>query len=135
MLLKKNIQLGKVKIFSLIVFILLFQPISLLKSSDKINKGYVEIKILDKVYSQNSTLKLEIGKEKKYKNLVIKALKCQNSKFDDEPEVTAYLQVKDITIKNKDKVFVFNDWTFASSPTIKPFDHPIYDIWLSKCII
>ena len=73
--------------------------------------------------------------EKKYKNLIIKALKCQNSKFDDEPEVTAYLQVKDITIKNKDKVFVFNDWTFASSPTIKPFDHPVYDIWLSKCII
>ena len=61
--------------------------------------------------------------------------KCQNSKFDDEPEITAYLQVKDITIKNKDKVFVFNDWTFASSPTIKPFDHPVYDIWLSKCII
>ncbi len=135
MLLKKNIQLGKVKIFSLVLFVLLFQPLSLLKSSEKINKGYVEIKILDKVYSQNSTLKLEIGKEKKYKNLVIKALKCQNSKFDDEPEVTAYLQVKDITIKNKDKVFVFNDWTFASSPTIKPFDHPIYDIWLSKCII
>tara|TARA_B100000941_G_scaffold221805_1_gene164115 strand:+ start:627 stop:1034 length:408 start_codon:yes stop_codon:yes gene_type:complete len=135
MLLKKNIQLGKVKIFSLVLFVLIFQPLSLLKSSEKINKGYVEIKILDKVYSQNSTLKLEIGKEKKYKNLVIKALKCQNSKFDDEPEVTAYLQVKDITIKNKDKVFVFNDWTFASSPTIKPFDHPIYDIWLSKCII
>ncbi len=135
MLLKKNIQLGKVKIFSLVLFVLLFQPLSLLKSSEKINKGYVEIKILDKVYSQNSILKLEIGKEKKYKNLVIKALKCQNSKFDDEPEVTAYLQVKDITIKNKDKVFVFNDWTFASSPTIKPFDHPIYDIWLSKCII
>ena len=60
-----------------------------------------------------------------------------NSKFDDEPEVTAYLQVKDITIKNKDenRVFIFNDWTFASSPTIKPFDHPVYDIWLSKCII
>ena len=135
MLSKKNIRLGRVKILKLILFILILQSISSLEPSDKINKGYVEIKILDKVYSQNSTLKLEIDKEKKYKNLIIKALKCQNSKFDDEPEVTAYLQVKDITIKNKDKVFVFNDWTFASSPTIKPFDHPVYDIWLSKCII
>ena len=135
MLSKKNTQLGRVKILNLVLFILILQPISSLEPSDKINKGYVEIKILDKVYSQNSTLKLEIGKEKKYKNLIIKALKCQNSKFDDEPEITAYLQVKDITIKNKDKVFVFNDWTFASSPTIKPFDHPVYDIWLSKCII
>ena len=96
---------------------------------------YIELKVLDKVNSKNSTLKIEIGIEKKYENLVIKALKCHNSKFDDDPEVTAYIQVKDITIKDKDKVFVFNDWTFASSPTIKPFDHPIYDIWLTKCII
>ena len=31
-------------------------------------------------------------------------------------------------------VFIFNDWTFSSSPSLKPFDHPIYDIWLTKCI-
>ncbi|MDB2515629.1 DUF2155 domain-containing protein, partial [Candidatus Pelagibacter bacterium] len=22
---------------------------------------------------------------------------------------------------------------FLSSPTINPFDHPVYDIWLTKC--
>ena len=41
---------------------------------------------------------------------------------------------KDLNIKQKDKVFIFNDWTFASSPSLKPFDHPVYDIWLNKCI-
>ena len=94
---------------------------------------FVEIKILDKVNSKNSTLVLKIGEEKKFKNLNIKALKCKNSEFDDNPEITAYLQVKDNNIKNKDKVFTFNGWTFASSPTLNPFDHPIYDIWLKKC--
>ena len=133
MLSKKNIRLGRVKILNLILFILILQPISSLEPSDKINKGYVEIKILDKVYSQNSTLKLEIGKEKKYKNLIIKALKCQNSKFDDDPEITAYLQVTDLKSINNDKVFVFNGWTFASSPSLRPFDHPVYDIWLKRC--
>ena len=59
--------------------------------------------------------------------------KCQNSKFDDDPEVIAYLQVIDLKNKDNDKVFVFNGWTFASSPSIKPFDHPVYDIWLIKC--
>ena len=34
---------------------------------------------------------------------------------------------------DKDKVFIFNDWTFASSPSLRPFDHPVYDIWLKKC--
>ena len=83
--------------------------------------------------SKNSTILLKIGQEKKVNNLMIKVLKCQNSKFDDNPEITAYIQVKDLNIKQKDKVFIFNDWTFASSPSLKPFDHPVYDIWLIKC--
>ena len=59
--------------------------------------------------------------------------KCRNSKFDDNPEITTYLQVRDLNKKNKDKVFIFNGWTFASSPSIKPFDHPVYDIWIIRC--
>ena len=50
---------------------------------------------------------LKIGEEKKFQNLMIKALRCNNSKFDDTPEVTAYLQVKDLNFEDKDKVFVF----------------------------
>ena len=96
-------------------------------------KKFVEIKILDKVSSKNSKLEIEVGKETKYKNLLIKALKCKNSEFDDNPEITAYLQVKDISNKSNDEVFVFNGWTFSSSPSVRPFDHPVYDIWLTKC--
>ncbi len=66
-------------------------------------------------------------------NLSINILKCNNSKFDDDPEVTAYMQVRDIVNLDDNKVFIFNDWTFASSPSIRPFDHPVYDIWLKKC--
>ena len=94
---------------------------------------FIEITILDKVSSKNSLLKLKIGEEKKFKNLTIKPLRCKNSEFDDNPEITAYLQVRDLTNKNKDEVFVFNGWTFSSGPTINPFDHPVYDIWLTDC--
>ena len=94
---------------------------------------FIEITILDKVSSKNSLLKLKIGEEKKIKNLMIKSLKCKNSEFDDNPEITAYIQVKDLTKEDNDEVFIFNGWTFSSSPTINPFDHPVYDIWLSKC--
>ena len=93
----------------------------------------MDIKILDKVSSKNKLLKIEIGKEKKFKDLLIKALRCKNSKFDDNPEIIAYLQVKDQNNQNNDEVFVFNGWTFSSSPTIKTFDHPVYDLWLIKC--
>ena len=61
-------------------------------------------------------------------------MKCTNSELDDNPEIKAYIQVKDLTKKdNKDNVFVFNGWMFSSSPSIVPFDHPVYDIWLVGC--
>ena len=71
----------------------------------------------------------------KLDNLLIKVLKCENSKFDDDPEITAYIQVKDLNVSDNEKVFIFNGWTFSSSPTLNPFDHPVYDLWLSSCKI
>ncbi len=132
----KNIKAGKTNF--LIFFIVFFFSINTFSlSSEKKNKflegNFIEIKILDKVSSKNSLLKIKIGNEKKFKNLTINPLRCKNSEFDDNPEITAYLQVKDLTNKNKDEVFVFNGWTFSSSPTINPFDHPVYDIWLINC--
>ena len=135
MLLKKNIKIGKVnlKIFiHFFLFLFIFYPNNSL-SDKNIDIKFVEIKILDKISSKNNKLILNIGEENEYENLLIKVLKCKNSEFDDNPEVTAYLQVRDLTITDNDKVYVFNGWTFSSSPAITPFDHPVYDIWLSKC--
>jgi len=133
----KNIKLGKNSFFLILIFLHFFLFSSILKSETisqiKNNEKFVKIKILDKVSSKNSEIEIEIGKEKNFKNLLIKALKCKNSEFDDNPEITAYLQVKDTSDKSNDEVFVFNGWTFSSSPSVRPFDHPVYDIWLIKC--
>ena len=135
MKLKKNINLGKNNLLVILLsfcFLLIFSEFERKVQANDVEK-FVEIKILDKVSSKNSKLEVEIGKEVKFKNLLIKSLKCKNSEFDDNPEITAYLQVKDISDKSNDEVFVFNGWTFSSSPSITPFDHPVYDIWLTKC--
>ena len=135
MKLEKNISLGKNNFILILLVLSLFLSIAKSEVDTKSqNEGkFVEIKILDKVSSKNSKLEIQLGKETKFKNLLIKALKCKNSEFDDNPEVTAYLQVKDTSNKSNDEVFVFNGWTFSSSPSIRPFDHPVYDIWLTKC--
>tara|TARA_Y100000590_G_scaffold454955_1_gene602697 strand:+ start:60 stop:467 length:408 start_codon:yes stop_codon:yes gene_type:complete len=134
MLSKKNTILGKFNFINKILIIFLFQSSFSFSSNIELEGKFLEIKILDKVSSKNTTLNLKIGEEKKFQNLIIKSLKCKNSEFDDNPDITAYLQVKDLNNKNNDKVFIFNGWTFASSPSLKPFDHPVYDIWLTKCI-
>ena len=130
-LLKKSILLGKNKIINFIYFIILSSSLSISSFANEIN--IVEIKILDKISSKTSQLSLKIGEENNFENLIIKILKCKNSEFDDNPEITAYMQVQDITLKNNDKVFVFNGWTFSSSPSIQVFDHPVYDLLILRC--
>ena len=134
--LKKNTLIGKFNFFKTIVYFFLINlafSVTATENLKNLEGEFIEIQILDKVSSKNNLLKLKINEEKKFKNLLIKSLKCKNSEFDDDPEITAYIQVKDVTKKDNDEVFVFNGWTFSSSPTINPFDHPVYDIWLTKC--
>ena len=131
--LKKNTTLGKAKKVAFILFIFKLLSLNAHSDSAKINEKYAELNILDKVSSKTSSVTIKIGKELIFQNLLINVLKCQNSKFDDDPEITAYMQVKDLKSTNNDKVYIFNGWTFASSPSIRPFDHPVYDIWLKKC--
>ena len=129
----KNIILGKARVFVLFFFSYLLLTINSLSENQIITEKFAVLTILDKVNSQSNIIEIEIGKKFKFKNLSINILKCKNSKFDDDPEVTAYMQVKDTINKDENRVFIFNDWTFASSPSIRPFDHPVYDIWLKKC--
>ena len=131
--LKKNTPLGKVNFILILIYLFFVNLSSPLNALENILNNFIEIKILDKVSSKTNPLKLKIGEEVKFQNLSIKSLTCKNSEFDDNPEITAYIQVKDLTNKDNNEVFVFNGWTFSSSPAINPFDHPVYDIWLSKC--
>ena len=134
--LKKNIQAGKINLLIILIYYIFFNFFNstlAIENNENLEGNFIEIKILDKVSSKNSLLKLKIGEEKKFKNLSIKSLKCKNSEFDDNPEITAYIQVSDLTKKDNNDVFIYNGWMFSSSPSIIPFDHPVYDIWLVSC--
>ena len=133
MQLKKNIKVGnKLNLSSFIYLLVIFLTF---KTSAEINLNgkNTDIKILDKISSKNELIKLVNDEEFIYKDLAIKSIKCTDSKFDDNPEVKAYIQVRDLTKKDRNNVFVFNGWMFSSSPSIAPFDHPVYDIWLVDC--
>ena len=134
MVIKKNIQVGKSKFLTILfVFLVYFIFISKSISDNKLEGSYTELKVLDKISSKNTLLKMKNTELIKFKDLSIKSLKCKNSEFDDDPEIVAYVQVRDLTNEKNDEVFVFNGWMFSSSPSIVPFDHPVYDIWLVDC--
>ncbi|MDC3331744.1 DUF2155 domain-containing protein [Candidatus Pelagibacter sp.] len=131
---KRNILAGNNKFnFYLFIFLVYFFLTNLSVAKNNIEGTFTDIKILDKISSKNTLLKLKNGELITFKDLSIKSLKCKNSEFDDNPEITAYMQVKDLIDENNNEVFVFNGWMFSSSPSLTPFDHPVYDVWLIKC--
>ena len=133
MQLKKNIKAGnKLNLFFFIYLLSIFVTFKT-NAEINVNGNNTDIKILDKISSKNELIKLVNDEELIYKDLAIKSIKCTDSKFDDNPEVKAYIQVRDLTKKDRNNVFVFNGWMFSSSPSIAPFDHPVYDIWLVSC--
>ena len=113
---KKNINLKEKKI---------------IESENKLIK--VNIVALDKITAKTSNIDLSLGETKKFGLLEIKALKCGNVESQSDQGQAAYIQIKDLSDNANNQIFVFNGWTFSSSTTLNPLDHPIYDFWLIGC--
>ena len=101
--------------------------------SVKNDKIYINLKALDKITAKTSSIRIAVGAKIFFGSLEIKALKCQLSEGKDTSDAVAYIQVKDLSAKDNNRVFLFNGWTFASSPTLQSIDHPIYDLWITSC--
>ena len=88
---------------------------------------------LDKITAKSSELVINLDEVKIFGPLEIKILKCEKVKVNNKIDDVAYMQVKDLTKNENEKVFIFNGWTFASDPSLTPFDHAIYDLQLLNC--
>ena len=98
-----------------------------LKSSQAILIG------LDKITAKSAEFVINLNESKRFGPLEIKILKCGKVKLDNKIDSVAYMQVKDLTKSDNEQVFIFNGWTFASDPSLTPFDHAIYDLQLLNC--
>ena len=99
----------------------------------KNDKIYINITALDKITAKTSSIRMAVGEKKFFGPLEITALKCQLSIANDNLDTVAYIQVKDLSVKDNNQVFLFNGWTFASSPTLRSIDHPVFDLWITSC--
>jgi len=88
---------------------------------------------LDKITAKSSELVVSLDEIKRFGPLEIKILKCGKIKANNKIDSVAYMQVKDLTKNENEQVFIFNGWTFASDPSLTPFDHAIYDLQLLNC--
>jgi hypothetical protein len=103
------------------------------KISENLKSSQVILIGLDKITAKSSKLVVSLNESKLFGPLEIKILKCGKVEVNNKTDTVAYMQVKDLTKNENEQVFIFNGWTFASDPSLTPFDHAIYDIQLLNC--
>jgi hypothetical protein len=99
----------------------------------KNDNNYAEIKIIDKITSRLTTEKINLKTLKNIKDFEIFIDKCVLDTRKGFLETSALVQIKDIKNQTKDRVFLFNNWMFASNSSINEIEHPNYDISLKSC--
>ena len=103
------------------------------ESKNENNAAYAKLIGLDKITAKTSEIIVNLGETKKFGPLEIKVLECGKIYSNEIKNSVAYIQVKDLSKIDNEKVFIFNGWTFSSNPSLAPIDHAIYDIWLVGC--
>tara|TARA_B100001989_G_C24387559_1_gene387552 strand:- start:213 stop:719 length:507 start_codon:yes stop_codon:yes gene_type:complete len=108
-----------------------------IKNKNKTNNNKIKYNAvligLDKITAKSSQIFVKFNEAKKFGPLEIKILKCGKVENNNILDDVAYMQVKDLSKNENEKVFIFNGWTFASDPNLTPFDHAIYDLQLVNC--
>ena len=103
------------------------------RSSQNLKSSQAVLIGLDKITAKSIKLIVNLNESKQFGPLEIKILKCGKVKVNNRVDSVAYMQVKDLTKNENEQVFIFNGWTFASDPSLTPFDHAIYDLQLLNC--
>ena len=103
------------------------------EATNSFQPSHVTLIGLDKITAKSTKIKMKLNEIKKFGPLEIRVLKCGRIENNNILDDVAYLQVKDLSKNENEKVFIFNGWTFASDPNLTPFDHAIYDLQLLNC--
>jgi hypothetical protein len=94
---------------------------------------------VDKITAETLRFEVKVGEPVRYKGLILTVHACEGAAADEAAaDSIAHLEVQSQPEVLPGRVaaaprLVFRGWMFASSPTLHPFEHPVYDLWLIAC--
>ncbi|MFC3050938.1 DUF2155 domain-containing protein [Kordiimonas pumila] len=107
---------------------------NLLPPENAIQHNSVVLRLLDKITARVTEVSIEIGSEHRFGTLSITPRYCRTRPPVEPPETFAYLEIDDVK-HNGQHDRVFEGWMIASSPALNALEHPVYDVWVIKCIM
>ncbi|HEV2532845.1 DUF2155 domain-containing protein [Phenylobacterium sp.] len=97
------------------------------------------IQALDKVTAETLRFEAAVGRPVRYKTLIFTVRACEHSAPDEPTEdAAAYVEVLSQPRAEPGRPVLppkqaFKGWMYASSPSLNPLEHPVYDAWLITC--
>jgi len=97
------------------------------------------LQALDKVTTETMRFEAPVGKSIRYKDLIFTVRACETAAPDEPaPEAAAYVVINSAPKPQPGREpvparQVFRGWMFASTPSVDPVEHPVYDAWLIAC--
>ncbi len=88
---------------------------------------------LDKVTAQVSRMQVEVGQASSFGTLDFVVRACRSTRPDETPENAVFIEIFD-TPPGHARHNVFSGWMFSSSPAVSALDHPVFDIWVLRCV-
>jgi hypothetical protein len=97
------------------------------------------LQALDKVTAETLRFEAKVGQPVRYKTLIFTVRACEHTAPDEPVEDSiAYIEVLSQPRAEPGHPVLpakqaFKGWMYASSPSLDPLEHPVYDAWLISC--
>jgi hypothetical protein len=87
---------------------------------------------LDKITGRITSFDVAIDETVQFGALRVTPRVCYSRPPTESPRTDAFIDVDEVTLQGEIRR-IFTGWMFVSSPGLHAVEHPIYDIWLTKC--
>ena len=99
----------------------------------EIERNTAQMQAMDKITGRVSVIEVPVNSEVAFGSFSIVVRACKSTPPEETPENYAFVDVADSSF-GKMQFNIFKGWMMSSSPALNAVEHPIYDVWLLKCI-
>lgn len=94
------------------------------------------LQAVDKITAETLRFEAKVGEPVRFKGIVMTVHACEGAAPDEGfADAFAHVDVQSQpeSVTRSQARVVFRGWMFASSPSLHPVEHPLYDVWLIAC--
>ena len=99
----------------------------------EIDANTAQMQAMDKITGKVSVIEVPVNGDVKFGSFSIVVRACKTRPPEETPENFAFVDVVD-NYASENPVNIFRGWMMSSTPGLNSVKHPIYDVWLLKCI-